>query len=181
MLHIEPYRDADRLQTAALIYAAFCDKFQRARRLSPRLQWRLFYRLWSWKQGGSRERSFVVKQDEQVVAAFALNAAAGENNAGRRPHALPIWRLCRRYGWLNVWRLYLQMAALRHTPAADELYLLSGGGRESARQRGGQVAAAVDERLRCRARRGPAPEPARQPAQRGCAAPVSALWFSGAA
>ncbi|HFZ1931157.1 TPA: hypothetical protein ACIJXY_000269 [Serratia marcescens] len=29
MLHIEPYRDADRLQTAALIYAAFCDKFQR--------------------------------------------------------------------------------------------------------------------------------------------------------
>ena len=97
MLHIEPYRDADRLQTAALIYAAFCDKFQRARRLSPRLQWRLFYRLWSWKQGGSRERSFVVKQDEQVVAAFALNAAAGENNAGRRPHACrlaavpPLW------------------------------------------------------------------------------------------
>ncbi|MEX0633148.1 hypothetical protein M8494_18165 [Serratia ureilytica] len=37
MLHIEPYRDADRLQTAALIYAAFCDKFQRARRLSARL------------------------------------------------------------------------------------------------------------------------------------------------
>ncbi len=35
MLHIEPYHDADRLQTAALIYAAFCDKFQRARRLSP--------------------------------------------------------------------------------------------------------------------------------------------------
>ncbi len=70
MLHIEPYRDADRLQTAALIYAAFCDKFQRARRLSARLQWRLFYRLWSWKQGGSRERSFVVKQDEQVVAAL---------------------------------------------------------------------------------------------------------------
>ncbi len=30
MLHIEPYHDADRLQTAALIYAAFCDKFQRA-------------------------------------------------------------------------------------------------------------------------------------------------------
>ena len=67
----------------------------------------------------------MVKQDEQVVAAFALNAAAGENNAGRRPHALPIWRLCRRYGWLNVWRMYLQMAVLRHTPAADELYLFT--------------------------------------------------------
>ena len=50
MLHIDPYRDADRLQTAALIYAAFSDKFQRARRLSARLQWRLFYRLWSWQQ-----------------------------------------------------------------------------------------------------------------------------------
>lgn len=123
MLHIEPYCNADRLQTAALIYAAFCDKFQRTRRLSPRLQWRLFYRLWSWQQSGSRERSFVVKQDEQVVAAFALNAAAGENNVGRRPRTLPIWRLCRRYGWLNVWRMYLQMAVLRHTPAADELYL----------------------------------------------------------
>ena len=123
MLHIEPYRDADRRQTAALIYAAFCDKFQRARRLSARLQWRLFYRLWRWKQSGSRERSFVMKQDEQVVAAFALNVAPGENNAGRRPCTLPIWRLCRRYGWLNVWRMYLQMAVLQHTPAADELYL----------------------------------------------------------
>ncbi len=124
----------------------------------------------------------MVKQDEQVVAAFALNAAAGENNAGRRPHALPIWRLCRRYGWLNVWRMYLQMAVLRHTPAADELYLSYLAVAESQRGKGGgQAAAAMDERLRCRARRGPVPEPARQPAQRGCAAPVSALRFSGAA
>ncbi|AYZ32157.1 N-acetyltransferase [Serratia sp. FDAARGOS_506] len=123
MLHIEPYRDADRRQTAALIYAAFSDKFQRARRLSTRLQWCLFYRLWRWQQSGSRERSFVVKQDEQLVAAFALNAADGESNAGLRPRTLPIWRLCRRYGWWNVWRLYLQMSLLRHTPAADELYL----------------------------------------------------------
>nr|WP_237727820.1 N-acetyltransferase [Serratia marcescens] len=92
--------------------------------------------MWRWKQGGSRERSFVVKQDEQVVAAFALNAAAGENNAGRRPHALPIWRLCRRYGWLNVWRMYLQMAVLRHIPAADELYLSYLAVAESQRGKG---------------------------------------------
>ncbi|EOI1368968.1 GNAT family N-acetyltransferase [Serratia marcescens] len=136
MLHIEPYCNADRLQTAALIYAAFCDKFQRTRRLSPRLQWRLFYRLWSWQQSGSRERSFVVKQDEQVVAAFALHAAAGENNAGRRPRTLPIWRLCRRYGWLNVWRMYLQIAVLQHTPAADELYLSYLAVAESQRGKG---------------------------------------------
>ncbi|BEL79422.1 N-acetyltransferase [Serratia marcescens] len=123
MLHIEPYRDADRLQTAALIYVAFSDKFQRARRLSARLQWRLFYRLWRWRQSGSRERSFVVKQNEQVVAAFALNAAEAEGDGGLRPRALPIWRLCRRYGWLNVWRMYLQMVVLQHAPAADELYL----------------------------------------------------------
>lgn len=136
MLHIEPYRNADRLQTAALIYAAFCDKFQRARRLSAHLQWRLFYRLWRWRQSGSRERSFVVKQDEQVVAAFALNAIDGENRAGLRPHALPIWRLCRRYGWLNVWRMYLQIAVLQHTPAADELYLSYLAVAESQRGKG---------------------------------------------
>ncbi|OKB67974.1 GNAT family N-acetyltransferase [Serratia marcescens] len=136
MLHVELYRESYRLQTAALIYAAFCDKFQRARRLSPRQQWRLFYQLWSWKQSGGRERSFVVKRDEQVVAAFALNAADGEGNAGLRPRELPIWRLCRRYGWLNFWRMYLQIAVLHHAPAADELYLSYLAVAESQRGKG---------------------------------------------
>jgi len=32
-------------------------------------------------------------------------------------------RLCRCYGVLNFWRMYLQIALLQHQPASNELYL----------------------------------------------------------
>ncbi|CAI0962257.1 Predicted acetyltransferase [Serratia quinivorans] len=123
MLDIQPYRESCRLQTAALIYSAFDDKFQRQCGLSARQQWRLFYWLWSWKQSTSQEQSFVVRRAGKVVAAFGLKSAGRLGNSALRERPLPILRLCRRYGMLNFWRMYLQIVTLQHDPAGGELYL----------------------------------------------------------
>ncbi|CAI0892922.1 GNAT family N-acetyltransferase [Serratia entomophila] len=123
MLDVEPYRESCRLQTAALIYSAFSDKFRRPSGLSARQQWRLFYRLWNWKQSDSQEHNFVVRQAGKVVAAFGLTFADSLGNAALRGRPLPIMRLCRCYGMWNFWRMYLQIAVLQHIPAADEVYL----------------------------------------------------------
>lgn len=123
MLDIQPYRESCRLQTAALIYAAFDDKFQRQCGLGARQQWRLFYWLWSWNQSNSQEHSFVVRRAGKVVAAFGLKSAGRLGNCALRARPLPILGLCRRYGMLNFWRMYLQIAFLQHAPAAGELYL----------------------------------------------------------
>ncbi|CAI0757849.1 ribosomal-protein-alanine N-acetyltransferase [Serratia liquefaciens] len=123
MFEVEPYRESCRLQTAALIFSAFSDKFQRPCGLSERQQWRLFYRLWVWKQSDSQEHSFVVRHAGQVVAAFGLKSVSQLGNVILRERALPVMRLCRCYGVLNFWRMYLQIALLQHQPASDELYL----------------------------------------------------------
>ena len=57
------------------------------------------------------------------MAAFGLKSAGRLGNSALRERPLPILRLCRRYGMLNFWRMYLQIVTLQHDPAGGELYL----------------------------------------------------------
>ncbi|MFT0211530.1 GNAT family N-acetyltransferase [Pseudomonas sp. F1_0610] len=120
---------------ARLVFTAFSSKFSSIQSLSEVQQLALFEQLWLLHSANQYEAQFVIKNQGQVIATFAIISNMPRVEPRKKPQ-LRYVSLIKNYGLFSVCRMWLVCSLFDYKPNKKEAYIAYIAVAENQQKRG---------------------------------------------
>ncbi|MEY0232284.1 GNAT family N-acetyltransferase [Providencia manganoxydans] len=122
LLNIEPLSSESILASSALFFQSFKSKFVMLKKSENTTLQALIDDIWKIQFTDKSERQFIVKYQNNVVAAFGISLSGQSEKLPRMP-INDVIRLVKKYGLLTFLKAQWVYSLLKYTPENDEAHI----------------------------------------------------------